>query len=739
MRKPNLLRLLFCVSLGIAVTTARAHSPHDHIEGLVLSPEFAKDRTVFVTARGSLLRSTEGGENWHRVVRGLDNREEFTCLAVAPRSGAGYVVYAGTIGDGIYKSEDNGHTFAKANSGLSTRSINAMFTHGAFVYASSKTKGLFRATIGAEEWKLVLAVGGPIMALAADPVNPQLLYAGDANGALHRSEDGGMTWAKLAQLVDKAPIYALLARPGGKIFADVHGKGLLQSTDGKTFVEVSAVPDKAVIYLHAVPKASGGATLYASSWFKGVFRSDDEGVTWTLGSQGLSGHEQADQRGLPYYFEIRTPENVPNPPLFLAGYNGLFQSVDNGATWNEKETLPYSLLIDLAVSPDAGGAHAVLSSTYWRGAFMAQNGDEPWAPICASLALPPWKRDGRRIARLHSVAFSPGYATDHTIFAGLRDQLLVTRNRGGSWDSVNLHSLLGDQELILDRIALSPSWGTDRTMFVGGRAGRGDTRHAALIKSTDGGRTFEVVLEDEGEYVQSMAISPNFPVDHTVFASTAWDKGGRIFRSVDAGKTWQRTDAGVEYHTDGADVVPSPAYAKDRTVFAATGAGLYQSTDGGTTWQAIRAPVFGEDPNAETLAVSPAFEKDRTLLVSIKGRGLFKSADAGASFVEFAPQLFADNVALSKIWYYSPGNTIVFSPTYAKDRTLYGSTGYTFLRSKDAGATWETLPVRQHAELPFEEISLATGITVGAVVLAAVTFVVVSLRRRLRGSKPRSV
>jgi photosystem II stability/assembly factor-like uncharacterized protein len=157
-----------------------------------------------------------------------------------------------------------------------------------------------------------------------------------------------------------------------------------------------------------------------------------------------------------------------------------------------------------------------------------------------------------------------------------------------------------------------------------------------------------------------------------------------VRRSADGGRSWEAT---------GPDSVAllamSPAFADDGTVFAGTEAGLFVTRDDGDTWTEA---VTGAGPGAsvEAVAVSPSFAEDGTVLVSITGRGLFRSTDGGATFDEVAAELTAANHVIAD--YTNPtGSPIQFSPAFADDATVLAYADRFVLRSTDAGDTWDLL------------------------------------------------
>ena len=73
-RRILLAGALFACGLSLAVANrAAAHVPHDDLRSMAISPEFSRDRTVFIVARGNVFRSVDGGYRWHRLSRGLQH------------------------------------------------------------------------------------------------------------------------------------------------------------------------------------------------------------------------------------------------------------------------------------------------------------------------------------------------------------------------------------------------------------------------------------------------------------------------------------------------------------------------------------------------------------------------------------------------------------------------------------------------------------------------------------------
>ena len=113
--KVTILGLLLTVALfTFDVKVALAHYPHDDIVAVEISPNYEQDRTLLINVRGNLLKSQDGGDNWQKIVKGLDHQHELSALDISAQSPN--TVFLSTLGDGIYKSETGGDSWQKSQS-----------------------------------------------------------------------------------------------------------------------------------------------------------------------------------------------------------------------------------------------------------------------------------------------------------------------------------------------------------------------------------------------------------------------------------------------------------------------------------------------------------------------------------------------------------------------------------------------------------------------------------------------
>src|SRR5215212_10118389 len=130
-------------------------------------------------------------------------------------------------------------------------------------------------------------------------------------------------------------------------------------------------------------------------------------------------------------------------------------------------------------------------------------------------------------------------------------------------------------------------------------------RLSALEGGTVSGLT--VVREDRG-CAAVMAVTPT-----------------GLFRSEDGGRSWAAM--GRERSLPLAQqVVASPGFAQDGTLFSAAHDGLYRSEDRGRSWRLVLIGVV------LTVALSPTFEDDGLVFVGTAEDGILRSEDRGTTW-----------------------------------------------------------------------------------------------------------
>ncbi len=272
---------------------------------------------------------------------------------------------------------------------------------------------------------------------------------------------------------------------------------------------------------------------------------------------------------------------------------------------------------------------------------------------------------------------------------------------GGLWKSMNAGRTwtpVFDSQPVASIGAIGVAPSNPSIVYVG--TGECDMRDSiaggnGMYKSNDAGSTWKHIGLDATRQIGRVLVDPKNPdivfvaaLGHAYGPSP--DRG--VYRSRDGGATWQK----VLYKSDGVgaiDLALDPA--NSQIVYAALwatrrppwyiynpsmgpGAGIFKSTDGGTTWQQLTAGLPAEGVGRIGIAVAPTNASRVYAVVDARDGGLYRSDDSGANWSKIS----GDNRVWGRGWYF--GKVVVDSKNadivYVSNTALYKST--------DAGKSW---------------------------------------------------
>ena len=220
-----------------------------------------------------------------------------------------------------------------------------------------------------------------------------------------------------------------------------------------------------------------------------------------------------------------------------------------------------------------------------------------------------------------------------------------------------------------------------------------------VYKSTDAGKTWKHIGLPKTQQIARIVIHPKSPDVVYVAAQGAMqaptaERG--VYKSTNGGESWEQVlfvneqtganELSIDVHNP--NVVYASMWEHQRTpwkmISGGKGSGLYKSTDAGKTWDTIHNGL-PQEKGKMAIAVSRANpDKVYSLIESDSQQdkgGLFVSNDAGESW----NMVSGDNRLTQRAWYY----TEVFADPSAEN-TVYVMSAPA-LRSTDGGKTWETL------------------------------------------------
>ena len=346
------------------------------------------DESVWYVAVGSggVWKTINAGTTFEPIFDGQPSYS-IGCVTIDPSNP--FVVWVGTgenvggrhvgFGDGIYKSEDGGHTWK--NMGLKTSEhISKIIVHprdAAIIWvaaqgplwSSSGQRGFYKSTDGGNTWEKTLGDDEwtGLTDFVIDPRNPSRIYA--ATWQHHRTVAAWMGGG------EKTKIY--LSTDAGDTW-NALANGLPEGKMGKIGLAISPI-DPDVVY----------AAIETNLRKGGIWRSANRGGSWQKMSDVVSGgtgpHYYQELYASPHKFDrlylmnnrllssedggkTFAPVNEDDkhgdnhsitfkksdPNYLLAGTDGgVYESFDLGATWRYMENLPVTQFYKVAVDDTA--------------------------------------------------------------------------------------------------------------------------------------------------------------------------------------------------------------------------------------------------------------------------------------------------------------------------------------------------------------------------------------------------
>jgi hypothetical protein len=424
--------------------------------------------------------------------------------------------------------------------------------------------------------------GGVINTLAADPDLANRVLAGENRGNIYVSNDGGQTfsWAAIAA---PSAILSLTMGPNGRVYAGTGADGVFRSDDRGLTWKATSMQNLAVSSVAASPTDADRVVASGSQ----AWLSADGGSSW-------------NQISLPDNADFMAPDkNVSGVVVFGDAHGNLYRGDGSAfSTVATGSTLPATGFASLPTGEWFVALHS------YCGAFavnVSLDGGVSWTP--SGTGLPT----GACQAPVWLVA-------EGTNLWGLRGNIYVSTNRGAFFDYVSL--------------AVAPS-ARDKSVFndvVSSPAG-------ALV--AHGG---EGILR----YAPAQGLVPMAIFAHDVRALSFHSATATLMAVTSANQVFRYRETTGFVGSVGTGL---PAWTTIRAIsadprdpntilVAIIGGGVYGTTDGGNTWQAMNTGITAPTPLLSAIDRAP----DNPDVIFVCGSDdLFKSTDAGSTFTNVRP------------------------------------------------------------------------------------------------------
>jgi photosystem II stability/assembly factor-like uncharacterized protein len=575
---------------------------------------------------------------------------------------------------------------------------------------AASPSGASAAQASATRWQPLggPAEGGYIFAVAVDPADSNVVYAGGL-GNVFKSTDGGVGWKDVTDepWTDVGALAIDPARP--RIVYAGTDRGIAKTRDGGRhwhmantglFEHVPLPPPTASLAESFVQSltidAKHPATVYATTSL-GLYRTTNGGKRWHLIGPAFLRHQiEPPRAGSSMSVAI---DSNHTQTIYASWTRGgppskLYKSSDGGSSWQRITTSEPLWLSSLTLTASGallavGWSHSPLGSTVSPQPYLhrSTDGGTTWSP-----SGPPGETiDGLTVdggsGMLYATAdsgavfqTSDGGDSWQTAPADLAYGAVVTApsepatsyaiadgivksvDHGNTWSAADA----GIVSTLISTLALVP--GRPATLYAATQGG--------LFKSTDSGRTWRSASAGLGA-----ALVGTLAVDrHAIFAGT---HGSGLFKSANRGLQWSRIPIGfpAKASVTVLAIAADPRHPSTVYIAACGGGGcggggpgrFLKTVDGGATWQQITSmPGW-----VQSLAIDPA----GTIFAGTERGSLYRSRDAGRSWRRVAT---AHGVSLAKP---DPFFAIAIDPHHP-DNIYASSRTAGIVKSSDGGTTW---------------------------------------------------
>ena len=227
--------------------------------------------------------------------------------------------------------------------------------------------------------------------------------------------------------------------------------GVAVSTDGGIHWQPSSsgIPSHSITHILLDPSSPAGhRTLYACAFGLGVYKSTDNGRTWTEKNNGIAGTEPLawritpSQDGSLYLVVSRRSEGKDRS---AAGAGALYRSTDKADHWQRIE-LPSGVTGPTGLEIDPRNPQRLYLTAWGQmgdiadqngGVFASENGGKTWQALFTELQ------------HVYDLTIDPNHP-DTLYFTGSDTAAYRSTDRGGHWTRIEGYDFKQGNRIILD-------------------------------------------------------------------------------------------------------------------------------------------------------------------------------------------------------------------------------------------------------------------------------------------------
>ena len=498
---------------------------------------------------------------------------------------------------------------------------------------------------------------------AFHPSDPDVIYA-SSGGRLRISWDRGRIFAAIGDL--KESLYGEIvinpSDPSLMLVGTRSGKCQLSRDGGKTWTACSG-PNGQVLGFH-FDRTGNGRFMFAAT-DKGIWRSDDRGLTWAEKTnglpwkeiQGFAGASDAADNVIMLYCTV--PSKEENGEF----KGGIYRSHDRGQTWQramgrgintetkKADQWAYGSIAQykqlLATDAKPLTVYAMNTSTgfhppHHETVYRSDDGGETWRD---TFFMDPRFKEYNVAPNYFTASTGQSYKGGDTPFAVaicntdpdrlilLWSQCYITHNGGDTWFNGHTYPVQGQEPKpgcawVCNGLVVTTTWHYYIDPFEANRHYIAYT-DIGLARSVDSGKTwiwwdkrswapwrntcYEIAFDSDipGKMWGAFSNVHDIPNDNIISERHGHDRPGGVCISRDFGASWKHEAQGIPSKPVTSIVLDPKSPEDSRTLYAGVFMeGVYKSTDDGRTWT-LKRNGLGHPKNMRVYRV--ILHKDGTL------------------------------------------------------------------------------------------------------------------------------
>ncbi len=425
-----------------------------------------EDRNVYNGAAGGLFKSSDGGDHWRRIIRGLPENLSQIEIAVAPsQPGRLYATtattapgdYSSAAGLGVYRSDDGGENWVRATAdprpalrigGGDLPIIKVDPTNADVLYSASLVT--MKSTDGGAHWSPLRGSpgGDDYQNLWISPDNPRhIALVGDQGGIV--SVNGGATWSSwLNQPTAQLYHIGILDAFPYRICSGQQESGSVciatRGNDGEITIREWR-PVGAIEYGYVVPDPLDPDVIFGAGRNVVTKTHLSTGQVQDITPIPLKAPSIRVDRTEPLFFSPQDPHR-----MYYAA-NHLYVTADGGLSWQvvspdlAREDAGPPASVGALTLPKAGDQRGVIYSAsasalndglIWAGTddglvWVTRDGGKAWHNVTPP-PLTPWSK----VTQIESSHFDPDVAyvsVSRFRIDDLKPYIYRTRDGGRTW------------------------------------------------------------------------------------------------------------------------------------------------------------------------------------------------------------------------------------------------------------------------------------------------------------------